>query len=71
MMEFNPDKNRLGFYKQEEEIQLDDSHFEPLFFANDIEELRNNQNARKALFFHDMYCTKAIPDLHGPKPSYY
>lgn len=49
MMEFNPDKNRLGFYKQEEEIQLDDSHFEPLFFANDIEELRNNQNARKAL----------------------
>lgn len=49
MMEFNPDKGRLGFYHKDQEIEVDDLHFAPLFFANDVEDLRRNPEARRVL----------------------
>lgn len=55
IMEYNPEKNRIGYFKEDKEIILQDSHFEPLFFANDIEEIRNNPDARKALRSYNIF----------------
>ena len=49
MMEFNPNKNRLGFFHADREIEIDEGHYAPLFIAKDVEELRANPEARKVL----------------------
>jgi len=56
IMEYNPDRQRLGFYRQDnQEIELDEQHFEPLFIAKDVEELRRNPEARKALRQYNIF----------------
>ena len=55
MMEFNPQRNRVGFYHQDKEIELDEHHYAPLFFAKDVEDLRKNPDARKVLKQYNIF----------------
>lgn len=55
MMEFNPEKNRLGFYHDDREIEVDEGHYAPMFIAKDVEELRANPQARKMLKEYQMF----------------
>jgi hypothetical protein len=49
MVEYDPGKGRLGFFNNDQQIVIDESHYHPMFIANDIEELRNNPEIRKVL----------------------
>lgn len=45
----NFSNNRYQFFKQEKEIPIQEEHFQPIFFAQDVEQLRNNKDAIKTL----------------------
>ena len=49
MLEHDPLNGRLGFSYKEQQIELDESHYQPTFIAKDIEEIRNNPETRKVL----------------------
>lgn len=48
-MEHDPVNGRLGFSYKEQQIELDEAHYQPTFIAKDIEEIRNNPASRKVL----------------------
>ena len=49
MLEPDPLNGRLGFSYNNEQIEMDESHYHPTFIARDIEEIRNNPETRKVL----------------------
>lgn len=50
-LEFQRDHstNQYKLQRGDEEVPLDKAHFHPVFFANDVEQLRNNPEAQKTL----------------------
>lgn len=44
----NSDKTYRVLRDEDDEIAIDDIHFQPIFFARDVEQLRENAEAQRA-----------------------
>lgn len=49
LMERDRYSKRYELEQHGKKIEIGDTHFQPIFFAQDVEELRNNVHAQKAL----------------------